>query len=72
MTLNRPLTFVPRHKSAPRDSLIFRTFDTGLPQSGREFYDLGSVRGTCHVEAKRVTIGDEVAVVSLLHLPGDK
>ena len=66
-----PNTFVPPHKSVPRDSLIFQAFDTGLPQGGEELVSLGQIRGTCHVEARRIQVGDELCVVSLLHLPGD-
>jgi hypothetical protein len=64
----RPELFVPPHKSVPRDSLIFRAFDTGVCQNGEEFVNLGRIKGTCGVEAKRVTIGDKKAVISLLHL----
>ena len=63
--------FVPKHKSIPRDSLIFYARETRLPQSGVEYVSLGRVQGHCLVEARPVTIGDECCVLSLLHLPGD-
>lgn len=67
-----PNVYVPRHKSAPPESLIYKAYDSCVPQVGREFIDLKGVRGTCLVEAKRVSIGDRSVVVSLLHLPGDR
>jgi hypothetical protein len=66
-----PNGFIPKHQSIPRESLIFRVYDAGLPQTGEEFVKLGQIRGTCHIEAKRIRVGDEACVVSLLHLPGD-
>lgn len=63
--------FIPKHKSIPRDSLIFHAYTTSLPQNGVEFVNLGRVQGHCLVEARHVTIGDECCVLSLLHLPGD-
>jgi len=63
--------FFPKHKSIPRESLIYQAYDTRLPQAGDEFISLGRVWGTCFVEAKRIRMGEEDCVVSLLHLPGD-
>jgi len=63
--------FIPKHKSVPRDSLIFHAYETGLPQNGIEHVNLGKVHGRCLVEARPVTIGDECCVLSLLHLPND-
>jgi Zn-dependent peptidase ImmA (M78 family) len=64
--------FFPKHKSIPRESLIYQAYDTGLSQAGDEFVNLGKLRGTFHIEARRIQIGDELCVVSLLHVPGDK
>lgn len=64
--------FFPKHKSIPRESLIYQAYETGLSQSGAEFVNLGRMQGTCHVEARRIQVGDELCVVSLLHLPGDQ
>lgn len=63
--------FFPKHKSIPRESLIYQAYNTGQPQSGKELVNLGQVRGTCCIEAKRIQVGAELCVVSLLHLPGD-
>lgn len=62
---------VPKHKSIPRDSLIIDVFNTGLSRSDVEQVNLGQLRGTCLIEARRVTVGEECCVLSLLHLPSD-
>lgn len=63
--------FIPKHKSVPRDSLIFHAYETRLLQSGVEYVSLGQVQGHCLVEARPATIGDECCILSLLHLPND-
>jgi hypothetical protein len=64
--------FVPKHKSVGDNSLISLAYTTDLLQSGMECLDLGPVQGLCCVEAKRVTVGSDVCVVSLLHLPQER
>jgi hypothetical protein len=71
-TEGEPTGFIPKHKSIPRESLIFQAYDTPSLLSGEEFVNLGRVRGTCFVEAKRIKVGEEDCVVSLMHLPGDR
>jgi hypothetical protein len=64
---------LPRFKSIPDDSLIAQAAKSD--STLREFTSIDRVKGkagvTCFAEAKRIMIGDELCIVSLLHLPGD-
>ncbi len=64
-------SFVPYHKSVNEESLIQAVFDAGGDQTGVEYVEIGAIQGECVIEARRVTVGTELCVVSLLHLPQD-
>ncbi len=64
--------FLPRHKSVLDGSLIADAYKTGTGLIGSEIVDFGKVMARCVVEAKRVTIGGELCIVSLIHLPDDR
>ena len=59
--------FIPPHQSIHDDSIIARAYETGQFQKGRERFQLKGINGRYNVEAKKVNIGDEVCVLSLLH-----
>ncbi len=63
--------FLPKHKSVLDESLIERAYETNVVLSGADIVDFGRVAVRCVVEAKRVTVGGEVCIVSLIHLPAD-
>ena len=71
-TAGQPNGFIPKHKSIPRESLIFQAYGTPSLLAAEEFVNLGRVRGICFLEAKRIRVGEEDCVVSLMHLPGDR
>lgn len=59
--------FIPEHQSIPDDSIIATAYETGLLQNGVEYFHLKGIHGRYNVEAKRVNIGNEICVFSLLH-----
>ena len=58
-----------RHKSTPSASLIARVSEDGLPRSGSEKVALVNLRGTCGIDARRISVGEKQCVVSLFRLP---
>ena len=61
--------FIPAHQSAADDSIIARSYECGELLSGSERFQLKGIDGRYHVEAKKVNIGEELCVLSLLQLP---
>jgi hypothetical protein len=59
--------FLPKHKSTPEDSLISRAYNDNVALIGVEIVDFGRSQLRCTVEAKRIVIAGEIAVVTLLH-----
>ena len=59
--------FIPAHQSAADDSIIARSYASSQRLSGRERFQLKGIDGRYHLEAKRVNIGDEMCLLSLLH-----
>lgn len=59
--------FIPAHQSIHDDSIIARVYETGQLQNGSERFQLKGIHGRYDVEAKKVNIGDEICVLSLLH-----
>ena len=59
--------YIPRDKSISEESMVWRTYDSGQPNSGRELVDLGWGMIDCDVEAISIHIGDTICVLSLLH-----
>ena len=59
--------FIPAHQSAADDSIIARSYDCGELLCGSERFRLRGIDGRYYVEAKKVYIGDEMCVLSLLH-----
>lgn len=66
--LPRSQYYVPPHISAPQDSCICQSYQSGELHRRNEEIHFGarSIRGL--VEAKRITIGTERCVVTLIHL----
>lgn len=59
--------FIPKDKSIAEDSLIWETYESGQPRSGRELIDLGWGKIDCEIEAISIQISDVYYVLSLLH-----
>lgn len=59
--------YLPKHKSTSEDSLISRAYNDNVALAGVEVIDFGRSQLRCMVEAKRIVIAGEIAVVSLLH-----
>ena len=59
--------YIPFHQSIHDDSIIVKAYETGQLQKGSERFQLKGISGRYNVEAKKVNIGDEVCVLSLLH-----
>lgn len=59
--------FIPANQSIPDDSIIVTAYKNGKLQNGVEYFNLQGINGRYNVEAKRVNIGDEMCVFSLLH-----
>lgn len=57
------------NSSTPNGSHVHTTYHGGAPGTARERVQIGRFDGVCAVDARRVRLGDEVAVVSLLGLP---
>jgi hypothetical protein len=58
--------FIPAHQSAAEDSVVARCYGCGERLSGGERFRLKGIDGRYQVEAKRVNIGEEMCVLSLL------
>ena len=59
--------FIPAHQSAAEDSVAARSYACGERLSGSERLRLKGIDGRYHVEAKKVNMGEELCVLSLLH-----
>ena len=59
--------FVPREKSVPLGSLVYRAYTDGAA-SGWEDVEIGSFKGRCFVEVEATAVGDSRRVISLFHL----
>lgn len=59
--------FIPKDKSITEDSLIWETYESGQPRSGRESIDLGWGKINCEIEAISIQTSDVSYVLSLLH-----
>ena len=62
--------FIPAHQSAADDSIIARSYASSQRLSGRERFQLKGIDGRYHVEAKKVNIGNEMCLLSLLQRYG--
>ncbi len=58
--------FIPLHQSVHDGSVIVKAYETGQLHYGKERFQLKGIQGDYQVQAKRITIGDEVCVLSLL------
>lgn len=58
--------YIPKHKSIPEQSCIFRAYRSGKIERSIEQLRLGGHSVYCEIEAKRVVIGEELSVVTLL------
>lgn len=63
--------FIPKHKSAPEASSIFRAWNSGTDTRGEDHLELGRDRGACLCENHPFEVDGERMVISLIHLPAD-
>jgi Zn-dependent peptidase ImmA (M78 family) len=63
--------YIPREKSAPKDSSIYQAWERGGDTADEDVLELGQVHGRCRCENHPFDGGGERQVISLLHLPGD-
>ncbi len=64
--------YIPRHKSISEQSCIFRAYQSDTIEQATEQLELGGYSAHCEIEAKRVVIGDEPWVATLLRfLPSE-
>ncbi len=59
--------FVPKQKSVPFESLIFRAYEDGTPVEGWDELDLGKIKGRFRVEAVPFKSGQERRIMSLIY-----
>lgn len=59
--------FIPPHQSIHDGSVIVEAYETGELQNSSEHLQLKGIYGRYHIQAKRVSIGDEICVLSLMH-----
>src|SRR5262249_2209427 len=62
---------IPKYKSFPKDSFVWRAWDTLSSIGGVEYLDLGSVRGSMRTENLPFVFEMQKKVLTLIHLPGD-
>ncbi len=59
--------FIPPHQSIHDDSIIVKAYETGQFQKGSERFQLKGIYGRYNVEAKKVNVGEQMCILSLLH-----
>lgn len=58
--------FIPLHQSVHDGSVIVKAYETGQLHYGKERFQLKGIQGYYQVQAKRITVGNEACVLSLL------
>jgi hypothetical protein len=65
------VSHIPKDKSIPPDSTIYRAWTDGVFTSGTDYLDMGGLSGTFRCENHPLEIEGQRHVLSLLHVPGD-
>ena len=72
-TLSGPMIpYIPRDKSVPEDSSIYKAWQDGVYTTGQDNLELGKAKGTFRSENQPFESQGERCVLSLLHLPNDE
>jgi hypothetical protein len=66
------IPYIPRDKSVPEDSLIYKAWQDGVFTAGQDDLELGKAKGTFWSENQPFESQGERCVLSLLHLSDDQ
>ena len=69
--LSRKIEPSVRHSSSPAGSHLHEVYHGRATGRAHERVKVGNLNADCHVDARRVHLGDELSVISLLTLPPD-
>lgn len=64
--------YIPRDAAVNEDTSIYQAWKTKANTEGEDRLELGSFKGTCRCENRSQKVDGKQAVLSLIHLPGDR